>query len=101
MSAEKKFINVPTDSVKETIHGLLSAHPNTLSKLSIHDVVIHSKFNPNSPVYDVSNFNKIALLSGGGSGHEPAHAGFIGDGMLSAAICGGVFASPSVAGKWQ
>jgi dihydroxyacetone kinase len=41
--------------------------------------------------------NKVALVSGGGSGHEPAHAGFVGDGMLDAAVCGDVFASPSVA----
>ena len=39
--------------------------------------------------------DKIALISGGGSGHEPAHAGFIGEGMLSGAVCGDVFASPS------
>lgn len=40
--------------------------------------------------------NKVAIISGGGSGHEPAHAGFVGQGMLTAAICGEVFASPSV-----
>ena len=39
--------------------------------------------------------NKVSLISGGGSGHEPAHAGFIGKGMLDAAVCGDVFASPS------
>ncbi len=39
---------------------------------------------------------KVALVSGGGAGHEPAHAGFVGDGMLTAAVCGEVFASPSV-----
>ena len=41
------------------------------------------------------NENKVSLISGGGSGHEPAHAGFVGKGMLDAAICGDVFASPS------
>nr|MBX2824351.1 dihydroxyacetone kinase subunit DhaK [Gammaproteobacteria bacterium] len=40
--------------------------------------------------------SKVALISGGGSGHEPAHAGFVGRGMLNAAVCGEVFASPSV-----
>ena len=40
--------------------------------------------------------SKVALVSGGGSGHEPAHAGFVGPGMLTAAVCGEVFASPSV-----
>ena len=40
--------------------------------------------------------SKVAIVSGGGSGHEPAHAGFVGQGMLTAAVCGDVFASPSV-----
>lgn len=40
---------------------------------------------------------RVALLSGGGSGHEPAHAGFVGPGLLDAAICGNIFASPNVA----
>lgn len=40
--------------------------------------------------------NEVALVSGGGSGHEPAHAGFVGRGMLTAAVCGEIFASPSV-----
>ncbi|KAI7724927.1 hypothetical protein M8C21_024056, partial [Ambrosia artemisiifolia] len=44
-----------------------------------------------------SGDEKVAVISGGGSGHEPAHAGFVGDGMLTAAICGDVFASPPVA----
>lgn len=43
------------------------------------------------------NKPRVALLSGGGSGHEPAHAGFVGAGLLSAAVCGNVFASPNVA----
>ncbi|MBJ8206332.1 dihydroxyacetone kinase subunit DhaK, partial [Bacillus cereus] len=41
------------------------------------------------------NENKVTLISGGGSGHEPAHAGLVGKGMLDAAVCGDVFASPS------
>ena len=41
------------------------------------------------------NIDKVSLVSGGGSGHEPAHAGFVGKGMLDAAVCGDVFASPS------
>ncbi len=39
--------------------------------------------------------NKVAIISGGGSGHEPTHAGFVGEGLLDAAVCGDVFASPS------
>jgi dihydroxyacetone kinase len=47
---------------------------------------------------DVSaaKYDKVAVISGGGSGHEPAHAGYVGEGMLTAAICGDVFASPPV-----
>lgn len=41
------------------------------------------------------NKNRVALLSGGGSGHEPSHAGFVGHGLLDAAVCGNVFASPA------
>lgn len=42
-----------------------------------------------------SQTSKVTLLSGGGSGHEPAHAGYVGEGMLDAAVCGDIFASPS------
>ena len=45
--------------------------------------------------------NKVSLISGGGSGHEPAHAGFVGKGMLDAAVCGDVFASPSQVQVYQ
>ena len=45
--------------------------------------------------------SKVALVSGGGSGHEPAHAGFVGKGMLTAAVCGDVFASPSWMPSWR
>lgn len=44
----------------------------------------------------MNSFSNLVLLTGGGSGHEPAHAGFVGEGMLTAAICGDVFASPLV-----
>lgn len=44
----------------------------------------------------MNSFSNLVLLTGGGSGHEPAHAGFVGEGMLTAAICGDVFASPPV-----
>lgn len=48
-------------------------------------------------IYTPPTTPRVALLSGGGSGHEPAHAGFVGPGLLSAAICGNAFASPNVA----
>jgi len=83
----KKIINDPQKSVEEFISGLLLHYPNRLVKLANHHAVLAAK-----PPTDT-----VQLLSGGGSGHEPSHAGWIGSGMLSGAICGGIFASPSVA----
>eukprot|EP00978_Attheya_sp_CCMP212_P012442 scaffold31070_cov46-Attheya_sp.AAC.5 len=84
----KSFLNDPEDAVGEFIEGLLLQYPSQLRKLQNHNVVLSS-----------SNLERqsIHVLSGGGSGHEPAHAGYIGTGMLSGAILGGIFASPSVA----
>lgn len=81
----KKIINSPESVVPDMIEGLALAHPNTLAIEAKYKVV--TRKNPNK--------NKVALLSGGGSGHEPAHAGYVGEGMLDAAVCGDVFASPS------
>mmetsp|Transcript_16541 Transcript_16541/g.38018 ORF Transcript_16541/g.38018 Transcript_16541/m.38018 type:complete len:594 (-) Transcript_16541:656-2437(-) len=89
MSKPKQILNDPKKSVDEFISGLLLQYPNRLQKLQNHNVILASK-----PPCDG---NAIQLLSGGGSGHEPSHAGWIGYGMLSGAICGGIFASPSVA----
>ena len=65
-------------------HGLAAAHPE-LEFVEKYKVVKKKDIND----------NKVSLISGGGSGHEPAHAGFVGKGMLDAAVCGDVFASPS------
>lgn len=85
--APKKFINDPKDAVDELIQGMLLQYPNKLRKLQNHHVLLSSEI----------NHDKVNLLSGGGSGHEPSHAGWIGKGMLTGAILGGIFASPSVA----
>eukprot|EP00594_Rhizosolenia_setigera_P011745 CAMPEP_0178964306 /NCGR_PEP_ID=MMETSP0789-20121207/15593_1 /TAXON_ID=3005 /ORGANISM="Rhizosolenia setigera, Strain CCMP 1694" /LENGTH=590 /DNA_ID=CAMNT_0020649045 /DNA_START=51 /DNA_END=1823 /DNA_ORIENTATION=+ len=87
MSGVKKIINDPSESVSEFIEGLLYQYPNTLQKLENHNVVLANPLVPGA---------KVHLLSGGGSGHEPAHAGYIGNGMLTGAILGGIFASPAV-----
>ena len=87
MSPPKKFINDPKDAVDELIQGMLLQYPNKLRKLQNHHVLLSSEI----------NHDKVNLLSGGGSGHEPSHAGWIGKGMLTGAILGGIFASPSVA----
>lgn len=80
----KKIINKPENLVYEMCKGIELAHPELefIEKFKI--IKKH-----------VINKNKVTLISGGGSGHEPAHAGFVGKGMLDAAVCGDVFASPS------
>ena len=86
MVQPKKILNDPQNAVDEFISGLLLQYPNRLQKLQNHNVILTA--HPSS---------QVQLLSGGGSGHEPSHAGWIGQGMLSVAVCGGIFASPSVA----
>lgn len=80
----KKIINSPETVVIEMCKGIAKAHPEL-------DFVEKSKIIKKKEI----NKNKVSLISGGGSGHEPAHAGFVGKGMLDAAVCGDVFASPS------
>lgn len=83
----KKFFNSTSTAVDESLAGLISCNP-LLSLISKHRVVYRTDI---SLIKD----EQVTLISGGGSGHEPAHIGFIGDGMLSACVCGDVFASPS------
>jgi len=84
-----QFMNSKETLVVEAIDGLLRTAGGRLARL---DGFPHIKV----VVRDDWDKSKVALVSGGGSGHEPAHAGFIGAGMLTAAVCGDVFASPSV-----
>lgn len=93
----KKFINDPSDAVDEFIAGLLLQYPNHLRKLANHHVLLHSSFAV-AAGDDAAhpNTQRVSLLSGGGSGHEPSHAGYIGTNMLSGAILGGIFASPPI-----
>ena len=83
----KKFINRPEDVVEEMLQGLIVLHPGS-ARVPGHKAVIRADA---KRVRD----QQVAILSGGGSGHEPAHAGYIGAGMLSAAVAGEVFTSPS------
>jgi len=80
----KKIINTPETFVYEMCNGIANAHPE-LEFIQKYKVIKRKNINE----------NKVCLISGGGSGHEPAHAGFVGTGMLDAAVCGDVFASPS------
>jgi len=84
----KQFINNKEDMVTDAINGTIAASGGKLARLDGYPhirVVVRSDWDK----------SKVALVSGGGSGHEPAHAGFVGAGMLTAAVCGDVFASPS------
>ena len=85
----KKLINRPETVVGEMVEGLIAMYPS-LALLSQHSVVIRADANR---VRDT----QVALVAGGGSGHEPAHAGYVGAGMLSAAVAGEVFTSPAPA----
>lgn len=82
----KKLINRPEDVVEEMVEGLASAYPG-LQRLPGQTVLIRSDL-------PASAYRPVAAISGGGSGHEPAHAGYVGRGMLSAAVAGEVFTSP-------
>ncbi|KAI3517890.1 hypothetical protein L1887_17111 [Cichorium endivia] len=88
----KKLINNPNDVVTEFIEGLVETYPGLQYLDGFPEVKVVLRADISGPTYD-----KVAVISGGGSGHEPAHAGFVGEGMLTAAICGDVFASPPVA----
>jgi dihydroxyacetone kinase len=85
----RQFINAKETLITEAIDGTLRAGGGRLARLDGYPhikVVVRTDWDR----------SRVALVSGGGSGHEPAHAGFVGKGMLTAAVCGDVFASPSV-----
>ncbi len=84
----KKLVNDPRRVVREMLEGLCDLHPG-LALLESEAVVIRAGLPP-------PEARPVAVLSGGGAGHEPAHAGYVGPGMLAGAIAGDVFTSPSV-----
>ncbi|MDR3330109.1 MAG: dihydroxyacetone kinase subunit DhaK [Mycoplasmataceae bacterium] len=81
----KKLINKVENIVDEMVEGIVASAPSKLAKVPDYNVVYSKTFNKNN----------VALVSGGGSGHEPAHAGYVGDGMLTAAVAGPIFTSPT------
>jgi dihydroxyacetone kinase-like protein len=81
----KKFLNDPADLVGESLTGLAAAHGDLLRYDSQARIILRA---------DAPVAGKVALISGGGSGHEPLHGGFVGSGMLDAACPGEVFTSP-------
>ena len=81
----KKFINQIENVELEMLEGIAKAHPNHLRKMPENTVLVRAQ----------KKEGKVALISGGGSGHEPSHGGFVGKGMLDAAVAGAVFTSPT------
>ena len=82
----KKLINEPSAVVDEMLDGMVAAHPDEVRRLPDSNVLVRS----DAPVE-----GKVAVVSGGGSGHEPTHAGYLGPGMLDGAAAGEVFTSPT------
>ncbi|WP_411968567.1 dihydroxyacetone kinase subunit DhaK [Haloferax sp. YSSS75] len=81
----KKLINEPGGVVDEMLEGMVTAHPE-LRRLDGTNVLVRA---------DAPVDGKVAVVSGGGSGHEPTHAGYLGEGMLDGAAAGEVFTSPT------
>src|SRR3982075_2852206 len=81
----RKFLNDPSAIVKESLAGLAAAHSDLL-RYDVENQILVRK--------DAPKKGKVAIVSGGGSGHEPMHGGFVGKGMLDAACPGAVFTSP-------
>jgi dihydroxyacetone kinase-like protein len=82
----KKLINAPERVVEEMLRGMGLAHPGLVRIIPEYNVVVRA----DAPIQ-----SKVALVSGGGSGHEPTHGGYVGEGMLDAACAGAVFTSPT------
>lgn len=82
----KKLINGVDNVVDEMLSGMVAAHPEYVERVEGTEVVVRT---------GAKKTDKVVLISGGGSGHEPAHGGFVGRGMLDAAVAGAVFTSPT------
>jgi dihydroxyacetone kinase len=83
--SSKHFVNDPTHLVNTALHSLTLTNPNVA--LDAANKIVYRRPNNESP--------QVSLIAGGGSGHEPSFAGMVGPGMLSAAVAGTIFASPS------
>ncbi|MFD5224785.1 dihydroxyacetone kinase subunit DhaK [Microbacterium sp. NPDC058342] len=83
----RQFINRPQQVIDEALEGFAQTHPTLVDWHPEDNLISRS----------MRSTGKVGLVSGGGSGHEPLHAGFVGTGMLDVAVCGAVFASPTAA----
>ena len=81
----KKFINKVENVESEMISGLIKAYPDKIKKLDGYNVVVRAN----------KKQDKVAIITGGGSGHEPGYAGYVGEGMLDAVVAGNVYTSPT------
>ncbi|MGA2481230.1 MAG: dihydroxyacetone kinase subunit DhaK, partial [Spirochaetia bacterium] len=81
----KKFVNDPKDFVPEMLRGIALANPQTLKYVPEYNLIMRN---------DIPNTNKVSIMQGSGSGHEPSHVMAVGRGMLDAACPGNVFAAP-------
>lgn len=81
----RSLVNDPDDMVAEALEGLALTHPTLLTFDAEHRIISRRE----------KARDKVGLVSGGGAGHEPLHAGFVGNGMLDVAVSGAVFASPT------
>ena len=81
----KKLINEPADAVDEMLDGMVAAHDG-VQRLDGTEVVVRA---------DAPVDGKVGIVSGGGSGHEPTHGGYVGEGMLDGAAAGEIFTSPT------
>ncbi|HST64202.1 MAG TPA: dihydroxyacetone kinase subunit DhaK, partial [Mycobacteriales bacterium] len=81
----KKFVNDPNDFVPEMLQGIALANPDTLKYVPDYNLIMRA---------DAPSDNKVSIIQGSGSGHEPAHVMIVGKGMLDAACPGNVFAAP-------
>lgn len=81
----KKIINQPEEILNQMLEGLTYAYSDLVERVNETGVIVRKDLGK----------GKVGLVSGGGSGHEPSHAGFVGRGMLSAAVCGEIFTSPT------
>src|SRR5512135_2633275 len=82
----KKFVNDPKQFVPEMLKGIALANPDTLKYVPEYNLIMRA---------DIPNDNKVTIMQGSGSGHEPAHVMIVGRGMLDAACPGDVFSAPA------
>src|SRR3954447_5795811 len=87
LGVRRQFVNEPADVVAQALEGLERAHPALVRWNREPSFVVRAD--------GAAGAEKVALVAGGGSGHEPLHIGFVGVGMLAAAVPGGIFASPT------